>query len=329
VVDWSGHDGLGTSRRYRDMAQRQLHGISPCYELLCLGVADDDEMLARLDTVAPPKRQPNLLLAAVRYLDGPIDDYPQFRTFVLSRWDDVAALLQTRRTQTNEPRRCATLLPALAALPQPLALLEVGASAGLCLHPDRFAYRYDDRPVLGASSVVFDCRTSGPVPVPAALPSVVWRAGLDLNPLDVRSDDDVRWLSSLVWPEQTDRFATLRAAIEVARQDPVPVHRGDLLHDFVRLAKSAPTAATLVVFCSAVLAYLDVEQRAQFRRDVASVAAHRPTVELTNEGPGVVVDLPTPAGAVPFVLARDGVPLAEASPHGEWLRWFDASPVRG
>jgi hypothetical protein len=165
------------------------------------------------------------------------------------------------------------------------------------------------------------------VPVPAALPSVVWRAGLDLNPLDVRSDDDVRWLSSLVWPEQTDRFATLRAAIEVARQDPVPVHRGDLLHDFVRLAKSAPTAATLVVFCSAVLAYLDVEQRAQFRRDVASVAAHRPTVELTNEGPGVVVDLPTPAGAVPFVLARDGVPLAEASPHGEWLRWFDASPV--
>jgi hypothetical protein len=307
------------------MAQRQLRGVSPSYERLCLGVADDDEVIVRLDTVPPPKRQPNLLLAAVRYLDGPIHDYPPFRGFVLSRWDEVVALLQTRRTQTNEPRRCATLLPAFAALPQPLALLEVGASAGLCLYPDRYAYRYDERAVLGSSSVVFDCRTSGPTPVPAALPSVVWRAGLDLNPLDVRSDDDVRWLTSLVWPEQTDRFATLRAAIEVARRDPAPVHRGDLLHNFVPLAATAPASATLVVFCSAVLAYLDEAQRAQFRRDVAAVAAGRPTVELTNEGPGVVVDLPAPTGAVPFVLARNGVPLAEASPHGEWLRWFDSA----
>ncbi len=39
----------------------------------------------------------------------------------------------SKRTQTNEPGRCAVLLPLLAALPQPLALLEVGASAGLCL----------------------------------------------------------------------------------------------------------------------------------------------------------------------------------------------------
>ena len=48
-----------------------------------------------------------------------------------------------RRTQTNEPARCALMLPLLAALPQPLALLEVGASAGLCLLPDRYGYDYD------------------------------------------------------------------------------------------------------------------------------------------------------------------------------------------
>jgi Uncharacterized protein conserved in bacteria (DUF2332) len=34
-----------------------------------------------------------------------------------------------RATQTNEAGRCAVLLPVLAALPQPLALLDVGASA--------------------------------------------------------------------------------------------------------------------------------------------------------------------------------------------------------
>jgi hypothetical protein len=43
-------------------------------------------------------------------------------------------------TQTNEPGRCAALLPMLARLPEPLALLEVGASAGLCLLPDFYTY---------------------------------------------------------------------------------------------------------------------------------------------------------------------------------------------
>ena len=62
-------------------------------------------------------------------------------------------------------------------------------------------------------------------------PDVVWRAGLDLNPLDVRDDEDVRWLDSLVWPEQTDRFTVLRSAVALARQDPAPIHRGDLTVD--------------------------------------------------------------------------------------------------
>ncbi|HUZ56387.1 MAG TPA: DUF2332 family protein [Streptosporangiaceae bacterium] len=38
------------------------------------------------------------------------------------------------------------------------------------------------------------------MPLPARVPEISWRAGLDLNPLDVSSDDDVRWLSCLVWP---------------------------------------------------------------------------------------------------------------------------------
>jgi hypothetical protein len=327
VVDWAGHDGMATARRYRSMAERQLRGISPSYERLCLGVADDLALILLLETLPAPKRQPNLLLASVRFLDGPVDSYADFRAFVLARWADVARTMLARRTQTNEPRRCATLLPALAALPQPLALLEVGASAGLCLYPDRYAYRYNNGAVLGSSPVVLDCAATGPAPLPTTLPSVVWRAGLDLNPLDVRDDEDVRWLRSLIWPEQSDRFAILAGAVDVARSATAAVHPGDLTTDLAALAAAAPANATLVVFHSAVLAYLDDAQRAAFRRELGGVAARRPLVWLSNEGPGVVVDLPVPPGAVPFVLARDAMPLAEASPHGEWLRWL--APVAG
>jgi hypothetical protein len=304
------------------MAERQLRGVSPSYERLCLGVAEDDAMLARLDTLPAPKRQPNLLLAAVRFLGGPVESYPAFRAFVVDRWDDVSATMLARRTQTNEPRRCAALLPVLATLPQPLALLEVGASAGLCLYPDRYAYRYSGGPVIGDSPLVLDCAVRGPVPLPRAVPAVAWRAGLDLDPLDVRDDEDMRWLESLIWPEQADRFAILRQAVAIARRAPAPVRQGDLTKDLAEVAATAPAAATFVVFHSAVLSYLDVDYRARFRAELAALAAQREVVWLSNEGPRVVVDVPIPDGPVPFVLARGDTPLAYADPHGGSLDWL-------
>ena len=54
----------------------------------------------------------------------------------------IREVMLSHTTQTNEPARCAVLLPLLAQLPQPLALLEVGASAGLCLLPDHYGYDY-------------------------------------------------------------------------------------------------------------------------------------------------------------------------------------------
>jgi hypothetical protein len=300
----------------------QVHGISPSYEQLCVGVAEDAELIARLDTLPPPKRQPNLLFGAVRYHAGPVGSYTAFRDYVLGSWDVVAETMLARRTQTNEPRRCATLLPALAALPQPLALLEVGASAGLCLHPDRYAYRYDGGDRLGSSPVVFDCATRGKVPLPATLPSVTWRAGLDLHPLDVRSDEDVRWLRALIWPEQSDRFVLFDHAVELAQRAYVEVRQGDLTRDLVDLAAAAPQNATLVVYHSAVLAYLDDADRGRFQDQLAAVGESRPLVWLSNEGPGVVVDVPVTGDAVPFVLARDGAPVALTGPHGEWVEWL-------
>jgi hypothetical protein len=105
------------------------------------------------------------------------------------------------------------------------------------------------------------------------VPEIAWRTGLDLNPLDVTDDDDVRWLECLVWPGETGRRERLAAAIETARRDPPPVHRGDLLTDLAPLARQAPPGATLVIYHSAVLTYVAPDQRGHFAETVAALDA--------------------------------------------------------
>ena len=305
---------------------REAHGRSPAYESLAASVADDDLVLGFLATLPQPKRQPNLLFAAARYLLDAPPGIGTLRTLIRRNEAGLAQVMLARLTQTNEPARCATLLPALARLPEPLALIEVGASAGLTLLFDRYSYNYNGHLIAGSDpdAPTLRCAVRGPAPLPARLPARLWRAaGLDLNPLDVARDDDVRWLSCLVWPGESDRAERLAAAIASARRDPPPVYRGDLLTGLPGLAAQAPAEATLVVYHSAVLASVAPGQRLRFADTVRGVA----DVWLSNEGPGVVPGLAVPdCEDDPFVLARDGrTPLALADGHGTWLRWLAPS----
>ncbi|WP_245601664.1 DUF2332 domain-containing protein [Hamadaea tsunoensis] len=320
---------IAVSEAYEQFARRELAGFSAAYERICLAVAADDELLDRLSTLPVPKRQPNLLLGAVRWLDGPIGGYEPFREFVLGRWELVEEVVLRRRTQTNEANRCAAVLPLLARVHaetgKPLALIEVGTSAGLCLLPDRYGYRYGDRRVGDPAALVqLACDVQGPVPVPAAVPPIAWRAGIDINPLDVTDPGDMRWLECLVWPEQTDRRERLRAAVSIARLDPPRIVSGDLNETIEKLVEEAPADATTVVFHTAVLAYLDEEGRAAFARKMASL----PVRWIANESPQTFPEIaarvtaPPPPGPYLTVLALDGRPYAYGAPHGQSLYWL-------
>lgn len=322
----AGDESPGISRRYQRFAENEARGRSPIYEACALAVSTDPTMLAFLATLPEPKRQPNLLFAAARWLGGALDSYADLRSVVLERRTELAELMLARSTQTNEAARCATLLPVLAALPQPLALLEVGASAGLTLLPDRYGYDYAGQATLAApdpGAPVLRCQPHGPVPLPDRLPRVVWRAGLDLHPLDVTDDDDVAWLRCLVWPGEPDRAERLDAAVAVARRDPPRIVRGDLVEDLAALAAQAPARATLVVFHSAVLVYVSPSRRRDFAAAVGDLDARW----LSNEAPGVHPDLThgsvPPPGTDPFVLVRDGrTAVAFTDGHGSWIRWI-------
>ncbi|MFI7036676.1 DUF2332 domain-containing protein [Microbispora rosea] len=310
---------MTTAEIYAEFAAREAHGVSPSYERLALAVARDPEMLVLLGALPPAKRQPNLLFAVVRLLGGPVEDPAAFRDYTMGNWPAVEAEMRTRATQTNEAGRCAVLLPVLAALPQPLALLEVGASAGLCLYPDRYAYRYGDR-LVGSGEPVLKCEATGVAP-PARLPDVVWRAGLDLNPLDVTDPADLAWLDALVWPEHEERRARLRAAAAVAAAEPPLLVRGDLADDLPGLAAKAPAGATLVVFHTSVLYQVPAPRREAFAEVVRGLPGHW----IANETPDVLpyAGLPEPPGAaLHSVLALDGRPLAWTLPHGQAMTWF-------
>ena len=308
---------------------------SPVWERLCRWVAKTPQVRDRLDTLPGMARQPNRFLGAIRYLGGPTEPGADFVAWVDARWPRIKEVVLTRATQTNEPGRCAVTAPVLASLPQPVALLELGASAGLCLLPDRYAYRLDDRPVrLGTTypgAPELPCRVTGAAPGDPLDLVLAGRLGVDLNPLDVTDPDTRRWLRALVWPGEEDRDARLTRALEVAAAAPPEVRRADLTDDpatlvggLVEEIRAAYPQATPVVMHSAVLAYLERADRDAVCEAILTSGAHW----LSMEGIAVVPRIadrvaamrePPPGDA--FVLSLDGEPVGFAQGHGRWVRW--------
>jgi hypothetical protein len=231
-------------------------------------------------------------------------------------------------TQTNEPARCAVLLPVLAQLPQPLALIEVGASAGLCLLPDLYGYDYGSRRIhpktTEADYPVFSCSANEVTPLPTATPYVAWRAGVDLNPLDATDSSQAAWLETLVWPEQAGRLSNLQAALRIAAARKPRIVKGDLLGDTLpTLCREAPHDATLVVFHTAVLAYVaDQSDRQLFADKVTSVCPYW----LCNEAPSLFPEIASratvPSATGRFLLSLNGSPVAWTDPHGAAIEWM-------
>lgn len=263
----------------------------------------------------------------------PVGGWSAARAHLIERWEAISSTIMVRRTQTNEAGRIAVLNLAFAQIAQQssrqLALIEVGASAGLGLYPDAWPVRYtrdndDDIRLTPEGSltaaVELNCRVEGVEP-PTALPEVGWRAGIDLNPLDLNDDADRQWLQALVWPGMEYRLERLTAGAELIRQDPPKLFSGDLNEKLGEVLQQVPAGTTPVVFHSAVLAYLPAEQRQQFVEQVRAAGVRW----VSNEGLTVLADIaaqlpdedPDAAG---FVLALDGEPLARTGPHGQYLR---------
>jgi hypothetical protein len=323
-----------TARQYQAFAEVEARGSSPTYERLARAIAADEFTMDLLNQVDERARQPNLLLATLRWHDVDVSDVGTSVSWIQAHSGAVLDVLRTRRTQTNEVARCATLLVALARLPPPLAIVEIGASAGLCLMYDQWRYRYaqggrEQSPgtvdYLGRvdSPVTLNCAVTGVGELPTGVPTIAWRAGLDLNPLDASDPDTRRWLQALVWPEHRDRAVRLAAALAVAAATPPRVLAGDMVRDLEPLLDQAPRDATLVVTHSAALSYLAPDQVAELVDRLRQRGVHR----VGAEAPRVLAHLSSRLGdrVVPrgqHLLSIDDEPLAFVGPHGGSLTWL-------
>jgi len=333
--------------QFRDLTE-WAEGTSPLYASLCRDAAEDPAVLDLASAVPEDRQAPHLLLAAVHYLldqqhdhrlaqyyqsivadpREPDDEcFPAFREFCLDHADDIRPLLRTRRTQTNAVRRSAVLYPAIAQVARatdgPLALVELGPSAGLNMLFDRYRYDYDglvvgnsDSPITIESSV-----RRGDPPLPETPPAIRSRVGLDRHPLDVTDEADRDWLRALVWPEHEERRAVLDGALTVARDDPPAVIEGDMLDDLPTALDEIPSDVPVCVVNTLVLYQVPAELNEALTTVLEAHMAERPLHWLTGRrdlsgGESVALDWKR--------RTDDGIEtthLVDYEPHGAWLSW--------
>jgi hypothetical protein len=325
------------------------------YDRICRFVARDDDLLAMIRESPPEAHQPNVLLGVAHYLllaglDHPLADAyagrsdadpgPLFRDLCLTHRAEVLALMETRRTQTNEVGRSAVIGPALTWIARqvgaPLALLDVGTSAGLNLACDRYLLDYGGAGTTGPadSSVRIVCKVrGGDPPIAPALPPIVARIGLDRSPIDLTDERDARWMLACIWPD-TGRLERTSAAIREAQRNPPTIRRGDMVDDLPRVLAELPADATVCVLTTWALAYLQREGRERFAAQLANAGKQRTIVWVSGEGPGVVsafADAHPPTGediepSVLGAIVYDGdaaraTTLAFVHPHGAAIDW--------
>jgi hypothetical protein len=339
----------------------------------------DDEDLLELAAGVPAERLPPLLFSAaatsliLALEPEPLRDWfprlgepqpllaPEFavhyRAFCLAHAGELLELCARHRYQMNEVGRCADFVPPLTQAAderRDLALVDIGTGAGLALHFDRYRYAYrvaSGEPLyVGARSspVTLDVELTGALTprLPAELPPIADRVGIDIEPLDL-ADPNVRdWLAACV-PQEIGAVTRFDEAARIALENPARTLRGDaceLLGEVLEAIEPGPLIYVVdtyvnVFFTAAQLErFTAVVDRVGRRRDLDWVSID-PLAPMGPSASRTVTGIQAPrqllernrAGGVFGVVSRrsyrDGrmteAILGVAHPSALWLEWLD------
>jgi hypothetical protein len=334
-------------KKLRDFFEVVCAGQSPLYEAVCRQMLDDGELLEIMRQTPASQPGPNLFLAAVHFLllrgaqhelrefygtcvanPRPVADiWPAFRSFCLTYREQIIPLLQQGRVQTNEVRRCSYLFPAFSFVQnrqpdRPLAIIEIGTSAGLNLNWDRYAYDFGDHGKFenATSPVLIQSEWRGRGwQLPTEMPPVTHRVGIDLHPVDVNDPPQASWLQSLLWPDQPERFALQRAAIDEFRRAPAKLVAGNALQVLPQEIAEAPVDANLCIVHCHTLNQFSEADRVAFQEMIRTASHDRSINVVSAEW------IKTPQTELRLATWQNGecenTLLAEVDHHGRWIDW--------
>ncbi|HEU0221263.1 MAG TPA: DUF2332 family protein [Paracoccaceae bacterium] len=229
--------------------------------------------------------------------------------------------------QTNEVGRSAVVLGLALTVAnrtaRPLELLEIGASAGLNLGFDRYAYALGPAGNRGGPSPVrIACDWRGTPPA-GAVPEIVARAGCDIAPIDPGDSAQRERLLAYIWPDQTERLARAEAALALTAKAPWRVERAEAAEWVeARLARPRIAGAVRLLFHTIMWQYLPEASKTRIRaaldRAGAEAGPDRPLawarMEADRRSDSAVVLLTLWPGGITETLGR-------ADFHGRWAEW--------
>lgn len=271
------------------------------------------DMDAALTAQYPPNStDPSALWSAVNHAMRTHPDH-------LIGWMDSAP-------QTNEIRRSNALIPAFHIIAKetglPLMLSEIGASAGLNLNWDKYAMEMDGQ-VWGPenATVRLTPNWKGPLP-PRAEIKVSQREGCDLNPLNPADPQDCLRMLSYIWPDQSQRIANTKSALELAANTKHQVYKEDAI-SFLTRRLQPQSGVTRVIYHTIMWQYLTADDQAKGKAMIREAGA-----AATNESPlawlnAEADDLKLDGAAITLTLWPSGEVrnLGRVDFHGRWVKW--------
>ncbi len=298
------------SNKFRRFAIHECRESSPLYEFLSLKIAEDGEMLELSSSAKKGQPVPNLFFGAVHYLilkgynhrlsdfyysitNHPRkaeDAYPAFVDFCQKYSNEIIGLLKNKIVQTNEVRRCSYLYPVFGHIYQmtkePLALIEIGTSAGLQLCVDQYSYSYGTGEIYGnpnsevhLSSVIKGRNT---LLQQMNKPEVATRTGIDLHINDVRNTEDYLWLKALIWPEHGERRELFEKAASFVSNQTLRLIEGDGVEMLRSLAAEVSEEQVICVFHTHVANQMPVETKVKLLEQIKEIGQRRAIFHIYN-----------------------------------------------
>ncbi|WP_249336753.1 DUF2332 domain-containing protein [Sporosarcina sp. Marseille-Q4063] len=316
------------------------------YEYLSNQITADSELLNLSSFAREGQPVPNLLFGAVQLLlykgvehslrdyypnmvEHPKDyeeSFSHFKDFCRIYREEIISLLKVKLVQTNEARRCAYLYPVFSHIynkaNKPIALIEIGTSAGFQLLWDQYSYTYQSEIIYGNSQsdirIQSEIKGDNRPELQVKSPPVAQRIGIDLHINDVTNDEDSLWLKSLIWPEHDARRGLFNRAVNCLTKNKHEIKfiEGDGVECLLKIVEQIPNNAVICVFHTHVANQITKEKKFKLLDTIKNIGEKRDVFHIYNNIWDGKLHLDYFINKIEYKKI-----VGETDAHGKWFTW--------